>query len=265
MRNGNYVPKNKIEGLIENGLYENNNLLNYCPNYNEEKEFLKSINTINWEEISKYIDENYKSSNIYQFEQSPNFEDGKVQDDETMKQEVKDMAKVRYVALKELFDTCKNKTIPLYDLIEYIINYPTTYPAPKEEEMNFELECLMEEYDIIVRYHLGDIDGLQIQGEAIKRLITTINQRDVEIKKLIPFINNLEGYVNFKNTKQGMIEATAEGQKLFKFPLSYAQEKGESIWQKGRGYQVMHYRSLNGDEETKKFVMRLQKIMDKNN
>ena len=254
--------KTNLEDLHPQGLHENKELLYYYPNYKEEKEFIKSLRTATWEELEKYIEENYKNSNIYQIIKSPNFANEKVLHDDLMKQDVLDLAKVKFAVLNELLNTCKDQVAQLCDLIGYIVNYPDTYPVPTEEEINFEMEVLLKKYDIIIRYYLGDIEGLQIYGEAIKRLITTLNERVEDVKSVIPIMNNLETYIMFNQNKENMLTSSADKIKeLLEFPLSYAQKSDESLWHEGKYYQIKHFRDLNGEEETKKFVMRLQKIM----
>lgn len=57
------------------------------------------------------------------------------------------------------------------DLAEYIDFYPSTYPVPKEEEQNKELERLLEEYDILPTYvPWDDMEGIFIRGTDINRL-----------------------------------------------------------------------------------------------
>ena len=71
-----------------------------------------------------------------------------------------------------IFDELVKSSITLCKLIDYIGHYPTTWPVPKEEEKDIEMEKLLEKYDIIVRYHLNDeLVKMQITSNDVARII----------------------------------------------------------------------------------------------
>ena len=73
--------------------------------------------------------------------------------------------------IEEALDFVTRRGKMYCDLAEYIDFYPSTYPGPKEEEQNEELERLLEEYDILPTYvPWDDMEGIFIRGTDINRL-----------------------------------------------------------------------------------------------
>jgi len=245
MENNNYTSQYSVDRLFDGQLCEHTDLLKYCPDYEKEKAFLESVRTIPWEEIKTYVESNYVSSNIYELEGNENLRIG-IPYNVLMKYDVLALARVRYAVLNELLEKCKNQAIEICNIIDYLINYPTRYPIPLEEEKNPELEALLEKYDMIIRYYLhDDIDGLQIDGDTIKRLVKTLYERDYDIKGIIVTMSDLDGYILFKQNKSGFYESASYMHSLVEFPLSYAQEQGRSLVDEGRYYQSSHVNDWN--------------------
>ena len=73
--------------------------------------------------------------------------------------------------IEEALDFVTRRGKMYCDLAEYIDFYPSTYPVPKEEEQNEDLEQLLEEYDILPTYvPWDDMEGIFIRGTDINRL-----------------------------------------------------------------------------------------------
>ena len=96
-----------------------------------------------------------------------------------------------------IYDT-RNSAITLLDLIDYVGNYPTTYPVPTSEELRPDMEELMDKYDISVRYYMyDDLDKMQTYGDDVVRLIEAAKDRIECFKMLKGHINDEEWMKNF--------------------------------------------------------------------
>ena len=79
---------------------------------------------------------------------------------------------IKYDCIKKILESLIKSCINMCELIDYIGHYPSTWPVPTEQEKNPKMEALMEEYDIIVRYHLDDdLDKMQITSDTVVRII----------------------------------------------------------------------------------------------
>ncbi len=129
-----------------------------------------------------------------------------------------------------MFKKTNAAAIQLCKLIDYIGHYPTTWPVPKEEEKNPEMEELLEKYDIIIRYHLNDeLDKMQITSDDVVRIIETLKIRMEYVNSIIRITYNNDWLFTKKGTDE-------ENKKFFDqviedlnwFPLSCYQEKDKS-------------------------------------
>ena len=147
-----------------------------------------------------------------------------------------------------VYDT-RNSAITLLDLIDYVGNYPTTYPVPTEKELRPDMEELMDKYDISVRYFMyDDLDKMQTYGDDVVRLIETAKDRIEYFKMLKGHINDEEWMKNFvTKTKLDKLAETKEDilEQLNNFPLSSYQINGKSRREEGKTYQKRYVEDYN--------------------
>lgn len=218
------------------GILDYDTILDYVPYYHEIREYLKNIKFISREETIKYANDNYKNASFYKYLSDLSM------DEEEIRKAVIDNALLKYDCLiTGILEYSANHTINLYNLIEYIGNYPTTYPVPREDEKNYAMEQLMEKYDIIVRYYMyDDVDRMQIRADDIVRIVDNLNINLKVIRKNINSVSNNEWLLYRKMTDKQYIEEYNRIKSNLEFPLSFSQ---------------LNY-GVSNREEAKKYIRR---------
>ena len=109
-------------------------------------------------------------------------------------------------------------------MVEYIGNYPTSYPTPEESEKNKEIEKLLEKYDIMPSYYAyGDKDLLQITGDDINRIDDTMTRSLNAAKKFLDLSHIPATYFTL-NKEEKYLNLVAEE---VSFPESVYQKDGK--------------------------------------
>lgn len=208
-------------------------ILDYVPYYHEIREYLKNIKFISREEAIKYASDNYKNASFYKYLSDL------AMNDEEIRKVVIDNTLLKYDCLiTGILEYSVSHTINLCNLIEYIGNYPTTYPVPREDEKNYAMEQLMEKYDIMVRYYMyDDVDKMQIHADDLVRIVDNLNINLKVIRKNINSVSNNEWLLNKKLTDKQYIEEYNRIKSYLEFPSSFSQlNYGVSNREKGKKY-----------------------------
>lgn len=137
-----------------------------------------------------------------------------------------------------ILEYCVKQSIDLCNLIEYIGKYPSTYPVPKNDEKNPEMEELMEKYDIIVRYYMNDdIDKMQLCADDLVRIVDTLNINLKTIRENINTFNKFDWLLNKKLNDKQYLEKYNIGKTCLEFPSSFYQTNyGKSRREEGKKY-----------------------------
>lgn len=224
-----------------NILVDYDEILIFYPDYYKTKIELENMKFLEQEAADQYFEKNYKKSKLYK----------KLVELAMSEDEIYDYMKhnkdLKYSSVKALFEVLVNSTINLCKLIDYIGHYPTTWPVPKEEEKDTQMEELLEKYDIMVRYHLNDeLDKMQITSNDIVRIVDKLQENldKIDSIKRKTTTNNWLLKRNLSDEKR--IEF---GEKLIseieKFPLSNYQEKGKSKRKEGKKYlRLQHGKNI---------------------
>lgn len=207
-------------------------ILLFYPEYFKTKNELEHLKFISKEEADEYFDNHYNSSKLYKELTSLAMAEDEIYC--LMKHNME----LRYSQLSLMFKKAIDAVIQLCELIDYIGHYPATWPVPKEEEKNPEMEELLEKYDIIIRYYLHDeIDKMQISSDDVVRVIETLEARMGYVNSIIKITDNNDWLF----TKKG---SDKENKELFdqlvedldRFPLSCYQEENKSNREEGKMY-----------------------------
>lgn len=204
-------------------------ILLYYPDYYKTKIELENEKFISKEYVDEEFEKEYKNSPLY----------NKLVKLAMAEDEIYEFMKhnkdYKYNCLNRMFDGLVKYSIDLCELIDYIGHYPTTYPVPKDDEKNPKMEDLLEKYDIIVRYHLGDIDEMQIVSDDVVRIVEKLTDN-------LELLNSIR-----KNcaTNEWMFQRNMNDSKRDKlvneflesvtdFPLSHYQEQEKSHREEGK-------------------------------
>ena len=144
-----------------------------------------------------------------------------------------------YLFNKLKFNQVKKEAIKLCDLIDYIGHYPATYPVPTVDEKNLKLEKMLEQYDIIVRYRLGDYNKMQILSDDVFRLIEALKEHLnilSYLDKLLYENNDWMFWNSFYNNKSLEVLDVLPG-----VDLSVKQKVGESEREEAKKYLRLNY------------------------
>lgn len=221
---------NLLDGIGKNNIYDYDTIIRIVPYYDEIKAYLENIRIISEQEVMEWSKNHYTNSIAYSKLKE------ELLDEEEIKKQILNHTQLRYRMFQKFLSPMQNSAKECCDLIEYIGHYPTKYPVPTEEEKNTELEKLLEQYDIIVRYYAGDLTKMQIDGDTIIRTVTHLNYCLEYIKKLTASINNkdayLKTYFTSENYKVGLEDIISKAT----FPLSSYQEEGKSRREEGKRY-----------------------------
>lgn len=217
-----------------------NKILVYYPDYYKVLKMLESEQFVFKEKIDKEFDNNYKYSGLY------NKLVELAMDENEIYEFMKYNKDFKYNYLKKLFDKLRDDCINLCNLIDYIGHYPDTYPEAKDEEKNMDMEKLLEEYDIIVRYYFNDeIDDMQITSDDVVRIIDKLEKELELINSLKVMISTNDWIFRRKNSDTKLKEQVESAiNEIDSFPLSNYQIKGKSKVEEGRMY-LMHLKKIS--------------------
>ena len=198
---------NEIEKLYErykkwgNISVDHDMILAFYPDYYKLKTELEQLTFISKEEAEEYFESHYKDSRLYKI-----LTDLAMAEDEIynlMKQNME----LKYHHFSLLFRKAIDSIIQLCELIDYIGHYPATWPVPKEEEKNQEMEELLERYDIMIRYYLDDEPNkMQITSNDVVRVIDTLKIRLELFKSIREIVQNNNWLVSEDRASQKYIE-----------------------------------------------------------
>lgn len=207
-------------------------ILDFCPLYNEIREELKKRYFISLSKVQKEFEENYRDTYVYRVLKNNHSES------DVLKLMSASM-NYNYFFNKLKFNQVKKGAIKLCDLIDYIGHYPATYPVPTADEKNLKLEKMLEQYDIIVRYRLGDYNKMQILSDDVFRLIEALKEHLNILSYLdkLLYENNDWMFWNsfYKNNSLEVLDV------LPAVDLSIRQKAGESEREQGKKYLRLNY------------------------
>ena len=214
-------------------------ILLFYPDYYKTKVELENINFISKEDADKYFNENYKNSELYK-----KLTELAMAEDEIYSY-MNHNKDIKYESIKTLFESLVNSCINMCELIDYIGHYPSTWPVPTEQEKNPKMEALMEEYDIIVRYHLNDdLDKMQITSDTVVRIIDKLFENLEKLNKVKSKISSNDWLLTVKLTGEKREQLTSELiQEIEQFPLSDYQKRGKSEREEGKKYLRLQHGS----------------------
>ena len=185
----------------ENVIYHNDEILRAIDYYPFIKSAIKSFTVPSWETIENFLPE--KTS-------------------ESSRQAVLQ----RYNVVKQMLQECQEMGINCCDLIEYIGNYPSNYPYPNKKQKDPRLEKLMQEYDIMPTYYSwDDIEGLQINGDDIIRISSTLDRSVQALVELNTKANDVFRY-QYPFDEEEFVQTI---RRRIVFPQSVYQERGKSF------------------------------------
>lgn len=214
-------------------------ILVFYPDYFKIKSELEQLKFTSKEEADEYFENHYKSSKLYE-----KLTVLAMAEDEIYNF-MKHNMELKYSQLSLLFKESVASVIQLCELIDYIGHYPTTWPVPKEEEKNLEMEKLLEQYDIIVRYHLNDeLDKMQITSDDVVRIIETLNRRLDYVNSIFKKSYNNDWLLTRKTSEEKRSELIDQVIIAIKyFPLYSYQAQNKSKREEGK----MYLRRQQGD------------------
>ena len=224
-----------------NILLDYDEILSFYPDYYKIKLELENTRFLDQKEADAYFEENYKKSNLYKKLVALDMAEDEIYD---YMQHNKD---AKYRNIKSLFESLVNSTINLCKLVDYICHYPKTWPVPREEEKDPAMEELLEKYDIIVRYYLGDdMDKMKITSDDVIRIVDKINKNLYKLCYLKEELKTNDWLLSRKipDEEQSKITKSLISE-IEKFPLSRYQENGKSQREEGKYFlRVQHGKNI---------------------
>ena len=227
------IKYDRLKKYGDSVLLDYDEILLYYPDYYKVMVNLENEDFILKSIVDKEFENNYKESETYKKLISVN-------DDEKVHQLMKFNKDLKYKYLRILYNASKESAIRMCKLIDYIGHYPLTYPVPKEEEKDMEMEELFEKYDIIVRYRLDDdLDYPLINFGVVTRIIEKLetNLKDINYIKDLTSTNEWMFEKKPKVSIEGQARAVRKAlDRIESFPLSRAQKEGKSDREEGKMY-----------------------------
>lgn len=206
--------KQKLE---PKSIYDYTKILEEIPDYDEVRGIFLACQIPEWEIVKEEVTNEVIATDLYQFQTTS--------DKKAMLQFALAGAKRNHEIYKKALEICKRSGLDCCRMVEYIGNYPTSYPTPEESEKNKEIEKLLEKYDIMPSYYAyGDKDVLQITGDDINRINDTINRSLEATKKILEISNNTVTYFSLNNEEEYLKLVSQE----VAFPKSVYQKEGKS-------------------------------------
>ena len=206
--------KQKLE---PKSIYDYTKILEEIPDYDEVRGIFLACQIPEWEMVKEEVTNEVIASDLYQFQTTS--------DKKAMLQFALAGAKRNHEFYKKALEICKRSGLDCCRMVEYIGNYPTSYPTPEESEKNKEIEKLLEKYDIMPSYYAyGDKDLLQITGDDINRIDDTMTRSLNAAKKLLDLSHIPATYFTL-NKEEEYLNLVAEE---VSFPESVYQKDGKS-------------------------------------
>lgn len=206
--------KKKLESK---SIYDYTKILEVVSDYDDVRGIFLSCQIPEWEIVKEEVTNEIMASGLYQYQTTS--------DKKVMLQFCLDGAKKNHEIYKMALEICRRSGLDCCKMVEYIGNYPTSYPTPKESEKNKEVERLLEKYDIMPSYYAyGDKDVLQITGDDINRIDDTMTRSLNAAKKLLDLSRIPATYFTL-NKEEEYLDLVAEE---VAFPKSIYQNDGKS-------------------------------------
>lgn len=184
-----------------NVIYNNDEILRAIDYYPFAKLAIKSFTIPSWETVESFLPDKIS---------------------EAQKQSVHH----RYDVVHQMFQECQEMGINCCDLVEYIGNYPTNYPFPNGQKKDPKLEQLLQEYDMMPTYYTwDDIEGLQINGDDIARISSTLDRSIKALVEVNTKANDVFGY-QYPFDEEEFVRTIRS---RIAFPQSVYQERGKSF------------------------------------
>ena len=204
--------KKKLE---PKSIYDYTKILEEISDYDDVRGIFLSCQIPEWETVKEEVTSEIMSSDLYQI----------TSDKKTMLQFGLQKAKENHEIYKKALEICRRAGLDCCRMVEYIGNYPTSYPTPKENEKIKEVEKLLEKYDIMPSYYAyGDKDLLQITGDDINRIDDTMTRSLTVTQKILELSKNPTTYFTI-NKAEEYLNLVAEE---VVFPKSIYQNEGKS-------------------------------------
>lgn len=219
-------------GLYRNITLDYDRILEFCPLYDEIRKQLKKRYFISMSKVQEEFERNYRDTYVYRVLKN------NLSESDVLKLMSSSM-NYNYLFNKLKFNQVKKEAIKLCDLIDYIGHYPATYPVPTDDEKNLKLEKMLEQYDIMVRYRLGDYNKMQILSDDVFRLIEALKEHLnilSYLDKLLYENNDWMFWNSFYNNKSFEVLDVLPG-----VDLSVKQEVGESEREEAKKYLRLNY------------------------
>ena len=208
------VQKKKLESK---SIYDYTKILEEVSDYDDVRGIFLSCQIPDWEIVKEEVTNEIMASGLYQYQTT--------NDKKVMLQYCLERAKKNHKIYMKTLEICRRAGLDCCKMVEYIGNYPTRYPEPKDQEKNQEVEKLLEKYDIMPSYYAyGDKDVLQITGDDINRINDTINRSLEATKKILEISNNTVTYFSLNNEEEYLKLVSQE----VAFPKSVYQKEGKS-------------------------------------
>ena len=204
--------KKKLE---PKSIYDYTKILEEISDYDDVRGIFLSCQIPEWETVKEEVTSEIMSSDLYQI----------TSDKKTMLQFGLQKAKENHEIYKKALEICRRAGLDCCRMVEYIGNYPTSYPTPKENEKIKEVEKLLEKYDIMPSYYAyGDKDLLQITGDDINRIDGTMTRSLTVTQRILELSKNPTTYFTI-NKAEEYLNLVAEE---VVFPKSIYQNEGKS-------------------------------------
>lgn len=204
--------KKKLE---PKSIYDYTKILEEISDYDDVRGIFLSCQIPEWETVKEEVTSEIMSSDLYQI----------TSDKKTMLQFGLQKAKENHEIYKKALEICRRAGLDCCRMVEYIGNYPTSYPTPKENEKIKEVEKLLEKYDIMPSYYAyGDKDLLQITGDDINRIDDTMTRSLTVTQRILELSKNPTTYFTI-NKAEEYLNLVAEE---VAFPKSIYQNEGKS-------------------------------------
>ena len=213
--------KKKLE---PKSIYDYTKILEEISDYDDVRGIFLSCQIPEWETVKEEVTSEIMSSDLYQI----------TSDKKTMLQFGLQKAKENHEIYKKALEICRRAGLDCCRMVEYIGNYPTSYPTPKENEKIKEVEKLLEKYDIMPSYYAyGDKDLLQITGDDINRIDDTMTRSLTVTQRILELSKNPTTYFTI-NKAEEYLNLVAEE---VVFPKSIYQNEGKSYRENRKIYK----------------------------
>lgn len=220
-----------------NILVDYDKILMFYPDYFKTKTELEQLKFISKKAANEYFESHYKSSKLYKKLIAL------AMDEEEIYNIMKHNMEFKYSQLKLLFKETIASVIELCELINYIGHYPNTWPVPTEEEKNPQMEELLEQFDIIIRYYLNDdLDKMQFTSDDVVRIIETLEHRLAYVNTILQITGDNDWLLTRKSSEEKIVEYNNQViEDIKRFPLSSYQSENKSKCEEGKMYLRIQY------------------------